>query len=190
MLPSARHRVRRYGGLPGRVLCAAAFSACCLSPWCGAAETAPENAVKAAFLLNFTKFTDWPPEAFADQSSPINICIMGKDPFGAVLNAMLEGEVVNGRRLALRRMTEAPGPRACQVVYIDTPAKELRVTLAGLGPRVLTVGEGEGFVRDGGMIGFVVENRRVRFDINLTAVEEASLKLSSRLLNVARSVQK
>ncbi len=76
------------------------------------------------------------------------------------------------------------------MVFVETPAKDLRRTLAGLGHGVLTVGEGEGFVRDGGMIGFVVENRRVRFDINQTAAEQAALKLSSRLLSVARAVQK
>ena len=78
----------------------------------------------------------------------------------------------------------------CQVLFVSMPEKELLKFFPGVGPGVLTIGEGEGFVRDGGMIAFVLENHRVRFDINQTAAENAGLKLSSKLLSVARSVEK
>ena len=155
-----------------------------------AAEPALEYEVKAAFLLNFTKFVEWTPTAFADSDSPIAICIVGKDPFGRTLDELVQGEAVNGRRVIVRRLSQIPSPQTCQVVYVEGPYKEFSKTLNGLGRGVLTVGEEESFVRNGGIIAFVIENHRVRFDINQTAAETAGLKLSSKLLSVARTVQK
>ncbi|MGD0362371.1 MAG: YfiR family protein [Bryobacteraceae bacterium] len=155
----------------------------------GGAEEASEYQVKAAFLFNFTKFVEWQAAAFAAPDSPIVICILGDDPFGTVLEQTVAGEVVNGRKVAVRRMKQAPPPKSCQVVFAGRPGKEVLKLLPGLGPGVLTVGEGENFVRGGGMIAFVLENRRVRFDINQAAAENAGIKLSSRLLSVAKSVE-
>ena len=87
-------------------------------------------------------------------------------------------------------MKQAPAPKSCQVVFVGRPEKDVRKFLPAWGPEYLTVGEGESFVRDGGMIAFVLENRRVRFDINQTAAENAGLKLSSRLLSVAKAVER
>ncbi len=149
-----------------------------------------EYQVKAAFLLNFTKFVEWPPTAFAAADSPIAICVWGNDPFGKVLDQLEAEEVVDGRRVVVRRIKETPAPHACQALFVNGTGKEAPSSLSALGPGVLTIGEGEGFVRRGGMIAFVVENRRVRFGINESAAEAAGLKLSSKLLNVARSVEK
>jgi hypothetical protein len=160
-----------------------------LSP-AAAPHAASEYQVKAAFLLNFTKFVEWPPEVFAATDSPFTICLMGKDPFARILDDMVAGEAVNGRRVAVRRMSESPSPRGCQVVFIGSQEKESARILGGLGRGVLTVGEGEGFIRAGGIIAFVVQDRRVRFDIAQSAAEGAALKLSSQLLAVARSVIK
>lgn len=155
-----------------------------------AEEAASEYDVKAAFLLNFAKFTEWPASAFADSDAPIAICILGKDPFGRTIDELVQGEAANGRKLAVRRVDEPAAAQACQMVFVSGPGKIAAKSVSGLGKGVLTVGEGEGFVRDGGIIGFVVENRRVRFDINQTAAETAALKLSSKLLSVARAVEK
>jgi hypothetical protein len=154
------------------------------------AQPGLEYEVKAAFLLNFTKFIEWPATAFADAESPFAICILGKDPFGRALDDIVAGEVVGARKLVVRRLSASPEPRACQVLFADGAQRDTRRLLASLGPGVLTVGEGEGFLRDNGMIAFVLDNRRVRFDINQSAAERAALKLSSRLLNVARAVEK
>jgi hypothetical protein len=169
--------------------CAPAIAGLCL---CSALEgqTDLEYQVKAAFLLNFAKFVEWPSSVFADADSPVTICILGKDPFGRTIDELVQGEVANGRKLMVRRLTQLPGPQACQVVFAEGPAKEVTKTASGLGRGVLTVGEGDDFVREGGIIAFVIENRRVRFDINKTAAENAALKLSSKLLNVARSIEK
>ncbi len=155
-----------------------------------AAEAEPlEYQVKAAFLLNFTKFVQWPASAFADEHSPLAICILGEDPFGNTLTEIVKGETVNGRDIVVQRMRR-PEPKSCQVLYVAKSEKDAARTLADLGTGVLTVGEGEKFLRDGGIIAFVIQDRRVRFDIDQAAAAKARLTLSSRLMNVARSVEK
>ncbi len=152
-------------------------------------EHSLEYQVKAAFLLNFTKFIEWPADAFASDRAPITICVLGDDPFGNALDQIVAGEAVNARKLAIERLRRAPASKACQVLFIGKPEKDYKI-LTGLGNGVLTVGEGDSFLRNGGMIAFVLDNRRVRFDINQTAVEGGQLKMSSKLLTVARSVKK
>jgi hypothetical protein len=159
----------------------------------GPAETTPadlEYEVKAAFLFNFAKFVEWPPDAFPDPATPVTICIVGEDPFGQGLDAVVEGETLNGRRLAVRRLRDLLQARDCHVLFVSRSEKErLPALLAGLrSGGVLTVGEGDGFLEQGGMIRFVLEQNRVRFDINLDAAEHARLKLSSKLLRLARVV--
>jgi hypothetical protein len=158
-------------------------------------ERPVEYQVKAAFLLNFTKFIDWPPSSFTNPESPITICILGKDPFGPVLDEIVLGETVNERKVTVRRISQPPstqsqGPQTCQVVFVSEPDNDMAKMLSGLGRGVLTVGEGDRFLRDGGMVALVVDNRRVRFDINQAAATGAGLGLSARLLNVARAVEK
>ncbi|HXM44851.1 MAG TPA: YfiR family protein [Bryobacteraceae bacterium] len=174
---------------PAVPVCLAVAFALGLPCSCLAAEEPTEYQVKAAFLLNFTKFIEWPAAAFAASDSPIAICVLGDDPFGSALDQIVAGEVVNGRKVAAQRLKRAPPPKSCQLLFVGGPEKEVSKILPGLGPGVLTIGEGETFVRAGGMVAFVMENRRVRFEINQTAAENAGIKLSSRLLNVAKSVE-
>jgi hypothetical protein len=165
-----------------------------------ASDEALEYQVRAAFLLNFTRFIEWPPSAFADGDSPMAICILGDDPFGNIIDQLVSGELVGGRKIVVRRIGNPPLPQTCQVLYIRKTengnaeaarsGKELSGNLPTGGPGVLTVGEGNAFVREGGMIAFILDTRRVRFDINQTAAENAGLKLSARLLSVARTVVK
>jgi hypothetical protein len=164
------------------VVCAASFVSLCRAQ-------PSEYDVKAVFLLNFAKFVDWPASAFGNADSPIVICILGKDPFGHAIDDLVQGEAVNGRRLIVRRISQAPAAHTCQIVFTQ-PGKETPEILSGLGPGVLTVGDGGDFIREGGIIAFLIENRHVRFDIDQKAAEAADLKLSSKLLSVARSVQK
>lgn len=156
-----------------------------------AASEPTEYQVKAAFLLNFTKFVEWPASAFADPSAPMTICVLGEDPFGPALDRLIAGDTVDGRRLSVLRLKrrEVP-PKGCQVLFISASEKAELKNLPAIEPGVLTVGEGTNFVRDGGMIGFILENRRVRFDINQTVAESAGLKVSSKLLSVARRVER
>jgi YfiR/HmsC-like len=181
---------------PGRLPLPPAIPICLLLAFalglpcsCPAAGEPTEYRVKAVFLLNFTKFIGWPPAAFEASDSPIAICILGADPFGSEMDRILAGEVVNGRRVTVQRIKHAPPPKSCQVLFAGESEKDIAKTLRELGPGILTVGEGESFVRQGGMIGFIVEDRHVRFEINQTEAENAGIKVSSRLLNVAKSVE-
>lgn len=149
-----------------------------------------EYQVKAAFLLNFARFIEWPETSFAGPHASFAICILGDDPFGPALTQIVTGETVGRRNLVVHRIRRLPEPNSCHVLYIHPAEKDIAKTLAGLGPGILTVGEGAPFLRDGGMIAFVVEDRRVRFDVNRRAAEGASLKISARLLAVARLVEK
>ena len=149
-----------------------------------------EYEVKAAFLLNFIKFVEWP-EIESQRSAPIAICIVGDDPFGRTLDQMVEGETVGDRKIAIHRVRAVPETdTTCHLAFLSKSVREAGKLIAGLSTGILTVGEGENFLRDGGMIAFVVDNRRVRFDINTTAIRTAGLRVSSRLLTVARSVEK
>jgi YfiR/HmsC-like len=161
------------------VLCAAAWT-----------PQVSEYQVKAAFLLNFARFIEWPKSAFTDAQSPFALCILGDDPFDGTLDALVESETVGGRKVVVQRLRHTPAPKSCQVLFIARSEKDVSEILAGLGTGVLTVGDEDGFLRDGGIIAFAVEDRHVRFDINQRAAAKASLTLSARLLKVARSVKK
>lgn len=146
-----------------------------------------EYRVKAAFLLNFTKFVEWPASELPE-SRTFGICIVGNDPFGPVLDQIVAGETVNGRKLAVWRM-RPNSAKACQMMFVSKSERDQAQLLASAGPGVLTLGEGDDFLREGGMIAFVIADRRVRFDVDLTPATRAGLKISSKLLNVARSVE-
>jgi hypothetical protein len=159
-----------------------------ISKLTASAAAALEYDVKAAFLLNFTKFIDWPPAAFAAADAPLVICVIGDDPFGRAIDQIVEGESVNGHKISVERL-RSDQERSCQVLYFGN--NRAAATVPGTaGAAVLTVGEGDDFIHQGGIIGFVVDNRRVRFDINLKAATNAGLRLSSKLVSVARSVEK
>lgn len=144
-----------------------------------------EYQVKAAFLLNFTKFIDWPASADPDPNAPFSICILGENPFGTALDQIVEGESINGHKLAVRRIGPAE-VKSCKVIYVGPNEKySPKNTERG----VLTVGEGDNFLRDGGVIAFVLDNRHVRFDVNRGAAARAGLTISSKLLSVARSLE-
>ena len=152
--------------------------------------TYQEYDVKAAFLYNFTKFVEWPPEAFRSPDSPMAICVFGEDPFGESLDAVVRGETLNGRRLEVRRTRSLQELRDCQTLFVPGAERErfAEVFSAVRDASVLTVGEVDGFLPQGGVIRFVVEQGRVRFEINLDAAERSRLKLSSKLLRLARAV--
>jgi len=153
------------------------------------AQVPSEYQVKAAFLLNFMKFVEWPPSAFESPNSPFSICILGDDPFGRDIDQLVEGESISGRKLTVARMLQQPIPKSCQVLFISKSAKDPAV-VTSIAPGVLTISDRDRFLVDGGMIAFVIEDRHVRFDINLRAAVNASLTMNARMLNVARSVKR
>jgi hypothetical protein len=153
-----------------------------------AATPSLEYGVKAVFLLNFTKFVDWPPAAFPVADAPLTICILGDDPFGRAIDQVVEGESVNGHKIVVERL-RADEQKSCQVAYIGNNGT-IPAAFSAPGSTVLTVGEGDDFLHQGGIVAFVIDSRHVRFDIKLRAATNAGLKLSAKLLSVARSVEK
>jgi hypothetical protein len=189
MDPVKRFRTSRALNRSLSAFCYGAFICCTLFSQAPAAdEQSLEYQVKAAFLLNFTKFTEWPSSALPEANSPLTICIVGADPFGNGIDRIVRGEAVDGHKIVVKRVKRESRPQGCQVVFMGKTEKNSAAVLADLGPGVLAVGEEDSFLRDGGMISFVIENRRTRFDVNPAAAERAGLKLNSRLLSVARTV--
>jgi YfiR/HmsC-like len=181
----------QFGGRVLRVALVVSGAACGLLFLRSAdAQASLEYEVKAAFLLNFAKFVEWPANAFSSPNSPLAICILGKDPFGRALDEIVRGERIGGHPAIVRRMAEAGvAAKTCQIAFIAAGVRNVPAILRAFGPGVLTVGEQENFLVDGGVIRFAIENRRVRFDINRTAAQGAGLRLSSQLLMVARSIE-
>jgi hypothetical protein len=151
-----------------------------------------EYDVKAAFLLNFAKFVEWPAASLADSNAPIVIGIVGDDPFSEILPQLVVGQTTRGRRLAIRHY-DADGDFAdCHLLFLSrSVAAQTGDILRRLQSRpVLTVSEKDDFVRQGGIIGFALVDKSVRFDINAKAAEQVKIVISSKLLAVARSVVK
>ncbi len=161
-----------------------------LAPW-AQAQGPSEYQVKAVFLLNFAKFVEWPNNSPGDAHDPASLCIVGDDPFGAILNQTVRGKAVNGHELAVKRFKRGEDARGCQIVFISSSeTKRLHGILESLkGTSVLTVGETEGFAQRGGIINFVLEDNRVHFEVNVEAAERAGLRISSKLLSLAKIVK-
>jgi hypothetical protein len=153
-------------------------------------EAAGEYAVKAAFLFHFAQFVEWPPEAFKDASSPLKYCTVGDDPFRGALEESVHGKSVGSHTLQVQHLTRREPIAGCHILFIGVGEKKhLPEDLSGAaGHAVLTVGETEHFAQEGGMIGFLVENDKVRFEINMKTAATAKLKISSRLLLLAKTV--
>lgn len=153
-----------------------------------AQEPSPEYVLKAAFLYNFVKFVEWPAEAFAGAKSPLTICVFGTDPFGASLDGVVRGETLGERGLLVQRPEALADLRDCQVLYVSRSERQrLPEVLAQVeGAPVLTVGDTGGFLRAGGVINFVLEDNKVRFQINQEAAERNRLTISSKLLRLAK----
>jgi hypothetical protein len=150
------------------------------------AEVATDTAVKAAFLLNFAKFTEWPALRTGD---PIVFCIVGDDGIAAALLQTLRGQNISGHALEVQRGPESAAWRSCHLLFIA--AAERRRSAVGLGAikslPVLTVSDGKGFAQEGGIIELYVEGGRMRFAINVDAAQ--GLQISSRLLGLAKIIR-
>lgn len=148
-----------------------------------------EYQLKAAFLYNFVKFVEWPAEAFNGERSPLSICVYGADPFGDTLDNVVRGETVGERGLLVQRPDSLDDLRDCHVLFVSRSERgrmpEILARVAG--EPVLTVGDADGFLKAGGVINFVLEENKVRFLINPEAAERNRLKISSKLLRLAKT---
>jgi hypothetical protein len=155
---------------------------------CCAGEGVPSEAqLKAAFLFNFLKYVEWPATAFSSTNSPIVIAILGDDTVADEFSAMNQRKVIEGHLVQLVRVTTVEQSRDCQILFIGSQeSRRLADMLPKLrGLNILTVGESDQFIDQGGMINLARRDRRVLLEVNMDAIRQTELKISSKLLALA-----
>jgi len=147
-----------------------------------------EYEVKAAYLYQFGKFVEWPGEAVVLPGDTFSICTLGGNPFGALLEETISGRSVQGKKVVAKAMANANEALNCNILFIiSSEQKRLEEIFRILhGRSILTVGDMKNFLPQGGMIQLEIEQNKVRFEINVSAVGRANLKISSQLLKVAK----
>jgi hypothetical protein len=161
-------------------------------------DASSEYLIKAGFIYNFANLVQWPSTSFSQADSPIVIAVLGEERFGTTLDRVLQGKKIDGHPFVVKylrsssELVKSVGkPKECQILYVSSSAmthlSEAIQVVRGL--PVLTIGETPGFAKNGGMINFVLEDNRVRFEVNVKAAKDADLNISSRLLALARIVQ-
>lgn len=151
-----------------------------------------EYQVKAVYLYNFSRFVEWPTDAAVARRSSFAICVLGRDPFGAILDSTIAGENIAGKIVVARRISRAQESADCRVLFVsnseDSRWKEDLAVLEKTA--VLTVSDIPHFSERGGMIQFVTDGTKIRFEVNLSNAVDSGLNLSSDLLKVAVAVRK
>jgi hypothetical protein len=151
-----------------------------------------EYEVKATYLYNFARFVEWPSSSAPAKSDSFAICVLGQDPFGPALDAIVAGESIDGKAVLAKRVSKPQDAVSCRVLYISSSEESrLKEVLAALDKSgVLTVSDIPQFSQRGGMIEFTLQGNNVRFEVNLAIAENTGLTLSSELLKVAITVRK
>jgi hypothetical protein len=155
------------------------------------AQKPTEFEVEAAYLSNFGRFVEWPARA-GSAADPFYICVLGQDTFGPLLDAALKGETIGAAPMVAKRIAGPEEAAGCRILFVSASKDtQLNAILTALRTsNILTVGDMPGFTRRGGMIQFVLDGNRVRFEINLAAAQRARLTLSSELLKVAVAIRR
>jgi hypothetical protein len=148
--------------------------------------------VKAAYLYNFGRFVEWPAHVGAANGDSFTVCVLGQDPFGPALDAVLAGESIGGKNVVAKRISNPQESVNCRILFLaSAEGGRLNQIIQTLDKEaVLTVSDMPQFSQRGGMIQFVLEGNRVRFEVNLAATQRAGLTLSSELLKVATAVRR
>jgi len=158
----------------------------------GGEAVSKEYQLKAAFLYNFAKFVEWDAQSSSTASGPIVIAVLGENPFGAELEKAVRDRKINGRAIVVRSVQNGAAASVAHLLFIsdaeDSRFGDIREVLKGKG--VLTVGESEAFAKRGGIINFVLEGDKLRFEINIDSAEQAGLKVSAQLQKLARAVRR
>lgn len=152
------------------------------------ADESIERELKATYLYKFAPFVEWPAGAFESPSAPLNICVVGVDPFGAILDQAVAHQMMGEHPIALKRLAVA-GP-GCHIAYVD--GEDAFVTQAIIqfrGKAVLTITDRRPASAAHGIVNFVREANHVRFDIDAATAAQSGLVISSKLLRLARAIQ-
>jgi YfiR/HmsC-like len=174
--------------LQARLMLASCLVASALAVGAEGTRTLNEYSVKAAFLYNFVLYTDWPPEAFSGPDAPLVIGVLGDDPYGGLLDRALPSKRVKGRALEVRRVGWDGGVLGCHVVFLAaSETRRIGELLQQIDQQsVLSVCDTTAAAERGCVIGFMVADARVGFDINTASASKARLSISSRVLALAR----
>ena len=187
-----RRRSASIGAAVTRGLALAACLSGSLSP--AAPDPKPTDfQVKAAYLSDLGRFVEtWGTRPKPSPDESFDLCVLGQDPFGASLDTAVLGEKIGGSPLAAKRIARPQDALGCRVLFIgSSEGGQLSAVMAALGTApVLTVADIPDFIKQGGMIQFVLDGDKVKFEINIASARRAGLKLSSDLLKVARMVRK
>jgi len=193
---SQRKRDGRWFSCPWLTMAGAALIVCSVllassSPAHAQISSTEEYRLKFAFLFNIAKFVDWPADSFPSPQAPLNICIVGRDPFDTDLELQVTERAVNGHPYMIRTLRASDDLAACHIIFLPAgSASSLPEILKQVGSSgAITVGESAGFASRGGTVNFVVEGSRLRFEVNLHASQRARFRISSRLLSLARIVR-
>jgi hypothetical protein len=156
----------------------------------GAQPATEECKVKAAFLFHFAQLVDWPAAALNATDQTISLCVFDDEPRLQELQSTLECKSVGTRTLHVRLLSQAQAAQGCNILFLshDESLRQAAVVKSLRGQPVLTVGETDNFLSDGGMIRLRLDEDKIRFDINAGAADSSHLKISSRLLMLATSV--
>jgi hypothetical protein len=155
-----------------------------------AQEVLPEYELKAAFVSKFPQFAEWPESALIDRKT-FDVCVVRPSPFGQALEELIAEETLRGRRLVAREINDEQAIETCHVLFIPKlPLAQRKALLARAATRpVLTIGDYDGFLDEGGIVNLRIVDGRVRFDINAVSASRAGLRLSSQLLRLALYVR-
>jgi hypothetical protein len=154
-------------------------------------EESLEYPLKLAFLYNFIKFIEWPSDSFRGPGTSLMICIIGNDPFNPDLEADLRTRTVGSHPVEVKTLRPNDALSVCHMVFVPVTEKSqaARIVSALKGSSTLTVGEIEGFAVQGGIINLTIEENKLHFEVNPLAAERAGLKISSKLLSMAKIVK-
>lgn len=156
------------------------------------AQAVGEYELKAAFVYNFARFVEWPAQAFKEPGEPIKVCILGENPFGHALDNALQGKLAGGRPFVVEQISGLPRAIGCHILFVSaSERKRVRTILAAVpsGCGVLTVGDLDGFAAQGGIVNFTLEAGKIRIEINVAAAGQQGLRVSSKLLSLAKIVR-
>ena len=149
-----------------------------------------EYQVKAAFLYNFARFVDWPAEALRNPGEPFSICILGEDPFGRALDVMVAGKAVGSRPIAVLRISDGRQIDGCHILFVGSPSGKRVLSILTTAKRIGVLTVGDAGTTENVVIGFVMEEGKVRFEINTAAADRAALHISAKLLSLARVIKR